>query len=140
MQGFHLLFAEKHRQHLSYGRHSLALEAGAVCRFDLQPTNGRHRHNYFEMCLVLRGRGLFTHGGKTFALAAGDVFLAEPDVEHEIASRQTRDLELVYFSFDITTGRSPAAERHEDALLGAFLAARRLWAPGGALLARYAAW
>jgi AraC-like DNA-binding protein/quercetin dioxygenase-like cupin family protein len=139
-RGFRLLFSEKRRQHLAYGRHSLALEAGAVCRFDLQPTNGRHRHNYFEACLVLDGQGVFTHGGKTFALAAGDVFLAEPGVEHEIASNETRDLELIYFSFDITTGRAPAGERREDRLLGAFLSSRRLWATGGTLCARYAAW
>ena len=140
MRGFHLLFTEKRRLHLVYGRHSLALAAGAVCRFDLQPTNGRHRHNYFEVCLVLGGQGTFVHGGKTFALSAGDVFLAEPGVEHEISSRETRDLELIYFSFDIASGRSALGERHEDRLLDAFLAARRLWAPGGTLCARYAAW
>lgn len=140
MRGFHLLFAEKRRQHPAYGRHSLALEAGAVCRFDQQPTNGRHRHNYFEVCLVLDGQGTFTHGGKIFALALGDVFLAEPGIDHEIASLETRDLELIYFSFDITTGRAADGERHEDRLLGSFLAARRLWAPGGTLLTRYAAW
>lgn len=140
MRPFHALFAEQQRSRLDCGRHSLAFETGAVCRFDRQPTNGRHRHNYFEVCLVLSGQGKFIHGDRTIALAEGDVFLAEPDVEHEIASRETRDLELVYFSYEIITGRAALGTRDEDRLLAAFLGARRLWAPGGALLARYAAW
>ncbi len=139
--GLRALFAEQRRVRLVYGRHSLALETGVVCRFDRQaPTNGRHRHNYHEVCLVLAGGGEFVHGARRFALAAGDVFLAEPEVEHEIASRETGDLELVFFSFDIVVGRAGASGRGEEGLLAAFLRARRVWAPGGTLLRRYAAW
>jgi AraC-like DNA-binding protein len=138
--GFQLLFAEPRRLRLDYGRYSLALETGALCQFNDPVTNGRHQHNYQEVCLVLAGQGEFIHGDRRFALSAGDVFLAEPGVDHEIASRQSRDLELVFYSFEITTGRVKAGTRSEETLLGAFLGARRLWAPGGSLLARYAAW
>ena len=89
------------------GSWTVQIEVGGYVRFDLQPTNSRHRHNFFELCLVLEGRGQYFHGGLTFPLIAGDVFLAEPGVIHEINSFETRDLSLYFLRMSVQEG--PAA-------------------------------
>jgi AraC-like DNA-binding protein len=140
MDGLRLLFREPRRLSVACGRHTLVIQPGTVCRFDRQPTNGLHRHPYFELCLVLGGRGEFIHGDRTFALGAGDVFLSEPEVDHEIRSPRTRDLELVFFSFEIATARVLAADAGDEEPCASFLRGRRAWAATSGLLRRHAAW
>ncbi len=109
-----------------FGRHTLEGRTGSYCTFDEQPTNSPHRHNHYEICLVLSGHGIFYHGGASHALGPGVLFLADPGVVHEITSFETRDLRLVFFSFSIEVTPSPIAESDENRLLAAFLREHRL--------------
>lgn len=120
----------------SLGCTELLVETGGYCRFDLQPTNSRHKHTYFEACLVLSGTGAYWHGGREFALEAGDAFLAQPDVLHEISSYDTRDLEL-YFLILQASDLGGVAHSVEDRTLRRFLAHPRLHASGLSRLKPY---
>lgn len=71
------------------------------CGFSREPRNRRHRHNYYEICLVTSGHGHYDHGQESFALKTGDLFIADPHVVHEITSLETRDLALYFTSFSI---------------------------------------
>lgn len=74
---------------------------GGFCVFDRHaPRNGLHRHNHHEICLVLSGSGEYRHGEALYPLQSGDVFLANPDIVHEIRISPTRPesgLQLLYF-------------------------------------------
>lgn len=78
------------------GSHRIDIETGGFVSFDAQPTNSPHRHDYFEVCLALSGTGRYVHGGRSFRLQRGSVFLAEPGVVHEISSFETCDLRLYF--------------------------------------------
>lgn len=72
------------------------------CQFSDPWTNHPHLHrNHYEICLVTSGRGKYLHGSQSFSLAKGDVFVADPEVVHEISSPQSKDLELVFGIFTI---------------------------------------
>jgi AraC family L-rhamnose operon transcriptional activator RhaR len=85
----------------TFGTYRLDVETGGYCRFDVELTNTRHRHDYFEICLALEGAGRFLHGGEIYDLRPGDVFVANPGVVHEISSFETRDLELYFVSLNL---------------------------------------
>jgi len=61
--------------------------------------NKPHQHSFFEVCLVLEGRGMFLHKGKNTPLNKGDLFIADPETEHEIISHKTNSLKIQFISF-----------------------------------------
>lgn len=89
------------------GSHRLDIETGGHVAFDVQPTNSPHRHDYFEICLGLSGSGRYVHGGRTFRVERGTVFLAEPGVLHEISSFETRDLRLFFLILSVQRLEAP---------------------------------
>lgn len=100
-----------------FGNYLLTVRTGSYCTFDQQPTNGLHYHDYFEVCLITAGTGTYTYAGSAHPLATGDAILARPEDLHEISSRQTCDLELVFFSFDIQGGPFDSAGGERDMLI-----------------------
>ena len=94
------------------GSYRLEVETHGTVRFDVQPTNGRHRHDFVEVCLVLGGSGRYHHGDGEYPLRTGDVFTSDPGVVHEISSHATRDLELWFLTLDVRRldGRSSTVE------------------------------
>jgi AraC-like DNA-binding protein/quercetin dioxygenase-like cupin family protein len=101
----------------TFGRYLLSVQTGSYCSFDQQVTNGLHLHDYFEICLITSGTGTYSYDGARYPLTAGDVILARPGDLHEISSHQTRDLELVFFSFDIQGGPFTATEGEREILV-----------------------
>ena len=107
------------------------LSSGNFCLFDRQRTNAPHLHkNAYEICLVLDGSGIYYHGEGEYHLGAGDLFLADPGIVHEITSHDTGDLHLIFFTVFLSplpkdfTSELPGADslRHaEDKLLCQFL-------------------
>lgn len=92
-------------------RPEMTVEAGAYwisvrgpheAHFRREPTNRRHRHTYYEVCIVRQGSGLFTHGTKKYSLRTGDLFISQPGIFHEISSFRTKDLILDFCSFGLT--------------------------------------
>jgi AraC-like DNA-binding protein/mannose-6-phosphate isomerase-like protein (cupin superfamily) len=105
------------------GNTALDIWSGGFVRFDRHPTNHRHRHStYHEICLATAGRGEFRHGGSTYALRTGDLFLSNMDVPHEISSFRTHDLELVFLCFAVAPVDGPAPENPEAHVVARFLA------------------
>ena len=97
--------------------------------FDTVARNRVHRHSYFEPCIVISGSGDFEHGADSYTLAAGDLFLADPGVYHEIRSLRTRDLELYFVSFQIARRSSDENDQSSGlvppSLITEFLARHR---------------
>ncbi|MEO1203989.1 MAG: cupin domain-containing protein, partial [Pseudomonadota bacterium] len=106
--------------------------------FDSVSRNRLHKHTYFEPCIVISGSGEFEHGATTHALRAGDLFIADRGVFHEIRSLESRDLELYFLSFLVTdaqAGRTVARENLvPEPSITAFLARHRQHLPGQAHL------
>lgn len=120
-----------------FGSHRLDVEKGGYVSFDVQPTNSKHKHDYYEICIVLHGAGCYEHGGRTHILGPGTVFLAEPRVVHEITSFETRDLRLFFISFTIASLGSDVRGA-DDLAVDAFLKAHAVACDGHDLLGAYA--
>ncbi len=105
--------------------------------FRRQQRNYLHRHTHFEPCVVVGGHGEFLHDGQRYRLAKGDLFIADPGVDHEITSLRTRDLDLVFTAFAITEVPQPTAE---ERTCRNFLKAHRVHLPGQEHLAAYLLW
>lgn len=111
------------------GNFIIEIEPMSCCIFDRSaPSNGQHYHNYYEMCVITDGSGEFFHGGETYPLAEGDVFIANPGVVHEI--RLSRDekgnfvknLTLVFFNIYIQASHKKPAMNYEEEMIMSFLA------------------
>jgi AraC family transcriptional regulator, transcriptional activator of pobA len=101
---------------------------GNFCTFDEStPTNGKHLHHCYELCIVTNGQGEFIHGNQVLPIIKGDVFLADPNVTHEItilkdkSSTAANTLKLFYFSIYIYKSSSQKSSSLEESLLNKFL-------------------
>jgi AraC family transcriptional activator of pobA len=111
-----------------YGNLEIIIEAGSYCIFDISyPSNSIHHHSImYEICFVTAGSGEFLHGEEIYQIKKGDVFIANPDVYHEIRllevqkSEYTDKLHLIFFSFKISSENNPPIS-FEDQLLYQFL-------------------
>jgi AraC-like DNA-binding protein/mannose-6-phosphate isomerase-like protein (cupin superfamily) len=119
------------------GAYQVEVETGGYVRFDIQPTNSPHRHNYFEICIVLEGEGRYIHGSSAWPLQKGSLFLAEPGIIHEITSFETRDLHLYFITLQLRR-LVEADETAEDRIIAKFLKERRVTSQGHEILAGYA--
>ena len=118
------------------GRTRLEVETHGIVHFDRQPTNGRHRHDFVEVCLVLAGTGRYVHGSGEYPLTSGDVFVADPGMTHEISSHATRDLDLWFLTLGFRR-LDDGPSTPEDAVVERYLARHRTHAKGADALARY---
>jgi AraC-like DNA-binding protein/mannose-6-phosphate isomerase-like protein (cupin superfamily) len=102
-----------------FGTWHLHGQSCGSCAFDAaSPTNHPHYHTCYELCLVFAGSGRFAHGDDAYDIRAGDVFVADPGVLHEISSFETLDLDLVFFQFELVDKRGRGEEC--DAGIGSF--------------------
>ncbi len=119
------------------GTHRIEIETGGFVRFDVQLTNSPHKHDYYEICLALEGRGEYWHGGKqAVPIRPGTVFLAEPGVAHEIASFATKDLHLYFVTMSLHRLDSPLV-RDLNPVLESFDDAHMIASEGHENLAHY---
>ena len=81
--------------HVSYSvtRH-VSLEKGE--------RNRRHKHSFYEPCIVLSGTGEFEQDGITYPLKEGDLFIGDADTFHEILNLKSTVLELYFVCFFVT--------------------------------------
>ena len=81
--------------HVSYSitRH-VALERGE--------RNRRHKHAFYEPCIVLSGSGEFEQNGVIHAINEGDLFIGDADTFHEIRNLGSTALELYFVCFYLT--------------------------------------
>lgn len=97
------MLGAKYSIHL--GAVEIEFEVGSYCVFDVKaPSNGLHYHNCYEIAYVTGGKGYFVNNDMKTKLGKGSVFIAEPDVVHEIIrddSDSHMNLELVYMLFRV---------------------------------------
>lgn len=122
--------------HETLGRYRLEVETHGTVRFDVQPSNGLHRHDFTEICLVLNGSGRYRHGGGEYRLRQGDVFVADPSIVHEISSHGSRDLELWFLTLNVQR-LDAGAPTLEDAIVERYLLDHRTHVEGQENLTRY---
>ena len=79
-----------------------AMSATRYVSFERVNRNRVHRHSFFEPCIVATGSGEFEHDGVLYPLRAGDLFIADPGIYHEIRSLTSRDLGLYFLAFNVT--------------------------------------
>ena len=108
------------------GNAILTIEPGSLCTFDREvPSNGRHFHNCFELCIVINGSGHFIHGGTVYYINKSDIFIANPRVIHEITTitqkKEQTILELFYFSLNIVCDALNNNKIYEENILSKFL-------------------
>lgn len=116
---------------LDFGRFHASQSDCRSARFDVAITNSPHRHlHYFELCLVISGQGEYEHGGAVFPLSPGTIFIADPDVVHEISSRKTRDLFLRFWNLVLRDSRVAAGNSWEEQVVDGFLSGHRIATPG----------
>jgi AraC-like DNA-binding protein/mannose-6-phosphate isomerase-like protein (cupin superfamily) len=112
-----------------FGRYRLEIELGGHVRFDRQLSNSRHRHDYFELCLVVEGSGAYEHRDQSLPLFPGSVFLAEPGALHEISSYRSKDLHLYFVSLAIhEVGTGDVSK--DDRTVASFLEGHRIHCAG----------
>ena len=111
----------------SYGNYCLHIEPGSLCTFNIDyPSNRPHFHNCYEICLVTSGYGQFIHGNDLYKIRKGDVFIANPQIPHEISILHDSDnsenkLELIYFILNIYSNLRTTPKLYEEKLLYDFL-------------------
>jgi AraC-type DNA-binding domain-containing proteins len=112
-----------------FGNYLVEIEPGSFCVFDKNtPSNGLHYHNnFYELCYVTGGTGEFVHNGEVIDLHEGDVFIANPEIDHEIrihsanGSSYVDNLYLVFFRINIYSDTSNPSELYEEQIIKEFL-------------------
>ena len=109
------------------------IDPGSLCIFDENnPSNGLHFHNCYEMCIVTGGTGEFIHGGDSYVLQEGDVFIANPGIAHEIRLLQGKGekysgrLHLVFFRIYVHSNDNSIPKLYEERMLQEFLSAHAI--------------
>lgn len=82
-------------------------------------SNGRHKHNVYELCLCLSGSVLFLSEGREYIVESGMAFLGKPLIPHEIRARGNSPCELLFFVMDIAKRKGSSGEK--DLLVESFL-------------------
>jgi len=67
---------------------------------DPQPEFERHKHQFYELVLVTRGSGQHKIFDRSYPLREGDIFIIEPEKDHEIQLPQNLSLINVIFDPD----------------------------------------
>ncbi|PCJ51486.1 MAG: hypothetical protein COA79_26190 [Planctomycetota bacterium] len=122
---------------LSYNKFSVQLTKISVVSFDKALTNTRHSHSYYEICYVIAGQGKYFHDNEIYELKHHDIFIADPKIVHEISSFATKDLELVFFTFNIQSGSKNKNLCLESKILKSFLASHHKLQSNNTQLEKY---
>jgi AraC-like DNA-binding protein/quercetin dioxygenase-like cupin family protein len=115
-------------------RHRVTVSLTRHVSFERVARNRIHRHSFFEPCIVISGSGDFEHGSRVYSLREGDLFMADPDVYHEIRSLKTTDLKLYFLAFNITQSSRAAVSDERTGLdrqaLAEFMRDHSAYLPG----------
>lgn len=107
----------------SFGKYRLSCKIGSYCVFGFnQRSNTIHKHNCYELCVVVSGNGSYIHNDAIIELKPYDILIADPNVQHEIRASARANLILLYIFFEINQSRHLANTRsYGDQCIEAFL-------------------
>lgn len=114
-----------------FGPFIITIRPDSLCKFDsLCPTNRLHSHHYYELCFVIEGDGEYVHGEKIYSLKRGDIFICNPDIDHEIRLKKHSDssyfsnLYLIFFIItieQINTDPELPLTNYEEKMINSFI-------------------
>ena len=119
------------------GKHRVKITTYDFVSFEHILTNTPHSHDYYEICLVLSGSGTYRHNGQRYNVLPGSLILAERNSIHELSCYESRDLEIVFFFFNIEILNIPLSNRSEDIILSNFLKSHKVHVSEGHILFNY---
>jgi AraC-like DNA-binding protein len=99
----------------------LAIKLEVVRLGDTLPQLGLHGHQFFELLLFEAGTGFHQQGGRSVAIAAGDLFLLAPGETHELVALRGVAGWLLVFELDALGLEGVWANLPQQLLLLSFL-------------------
>ncbi|MEM9775422.1 MAG: AraC family transcriptional regulator [Chloroflexota bacterium] len=75
--------------------------------------NFKHTHSYFEVCFAYAGSGRYYADGEYLDIKENDLFVARPDVLHEIITADGSELGIYFWSFTLTLQQSDEGRQNE---------------------------
>lgn len=105
----------------------VTIKPGAYCTFNkLVPSNARHYHRCYELCIVTDGYGIFNYDGKKIPVKKGDIFISDPDVLHEItivpeSLNTDNELELFHFSINLQKSDTSSKATKQELIISQFM-------------------
>lgn len=106
----------------SFGKYNIYCKAGYFCNFNLmQLSNQPHFHDCYELYIATSGEGSFIYGKHTYNVKQWDIFIADPEMTHEICVNPSQDLQLVYFQILIEAYDLSSPKTLEDVSIYNFL-------------------
>ncbi|PHV70824.1 hypothetical protein CS063_08640 [Sporanaerobium hydrogeniformans] len=105
------------------GKYSVICKIVDYCTFNLdQLSNNIHSHSCYELCFILKGKGIFTYNDVDYPIAAQDIILTDPYAYHAITCTNYDELFLLYVFIDIKCpDNSVPISSLEDSILEQFL-------------------
>lgn len=108
------------------GAFTIRAKTGSYCLFHNPPENFWHYHDFYEVCLVLSGKGKHHLEKTEIEVQAGDLFIADPGVFHLISSYETKDLYLAFFTMEIIQNHPIDSHLITDILISNFVKRHQL--------------
>lgn len=106
----------------NFGNYSMSCKTGYFCDFNLiQLSNQPHFHKCYELHVVTSGEGEFVYGDETYTIQKGDIFIADPNIVHEIVVNKSQDLQLIYFFIEIEGDKFLEPKNSRDWTIHSFL-------------------
>jgi len=124
---FHSEYISGIRIDESFGKYRISCKIGSYCEFGFeQISNQTHFHDCYELCIVVKGSGNFLHNDLRYRISEGDILVSDPDAEHEIRSKTSENLVLLYIFISISeNSRITGVRNFEDEVIENFLAGHK---------------
>lgn len=119
------------------GKYRVEIRTYDFVRFDHILTNTSHKHEHYEICLILDGEGVYQYEGKTYHVSAGDLLLADSNTLHELSCYESKHLYLVFFFFAIEQSDIPLTNKQEDWVLHNFMESHKGYVKNANILFHY---
>jgi len=81
-----------------------------------------------EFCFVISGSGKYLHDQQSYQLNAGDIFISDPQTNHEISSHETKDLLIIFFNVYPTSLGEANKNIYEEMVIKQFIANHKIHA------------
>lgn len=105
----------------NFGKYSISCKVGNLCNFDInQVSNQPHFHNCYELCIVASGEGNFIYKDKIYKITQGDIFIADPNVTHEVQVNKLQNLQVIFFFIEIANKENLTPKTSEDHIINSF--------------------
>ena len=111
----------------SFGKYSMSSKAGFFCNFDLnQISNQPHFHNCYELYVITCGEGTFRYDKELHYIKQGDIFIADPNVTHEISVNGLQNLQGINFFIELKNNVHVNPRTLQDLSINSFLSGHKV--------------